>query len=94
MQEVFILQKNKLNITLDQDLIEFAKNYAKYQRTTVSEIITQFILNLKRSIEKDPTDVIMADPDFRESLLGTVSRIRTGEMKWHSYDEVFDGSSL
>lgn len=88
------MQKGKLNITLDQDLIEFAKNYAKYQRTTVSEIFNQFILNLKRSKENDPTDVIMADPDFRESLLDTVSRIRTGKMKWHSYDEVFDGSSL
>jgi len=88
------MQKSKLNITLDQDLIEFAKNYAKYQRTTVSEIFTQFILNLKRSKESDPTDFIMADPDFRESLLDTVSKIRSGEVKWHSYDEVFDGSSL
>lgn len=86
--------KGKLNITLDQDLIEFAKNYAKYQRTTVSEIFTQFILNLKRSKENEPTDLIMADPDFRESLLDTISRIRSGEVKWHSYNEVFDGSSL
>jgi hypothetical protein len=88
------MQKGKLNITLDHDLIEFAKNYAKYQRTTVSEIFTQFILNLKRSKESEPTDLIMADPDFRESLLDTVSRIRSGEVKWHSYNEVFDGSSL
>lgn len=86
--------KGKLNITLDQDLIEFAKNYAKYQRTTVSEIFTQFILNLKRSKENEPTDLIMADPDFRESLLDTISRIRSGEVKWHSYNEVFDESSL
>ncbi len=88
------MQKGKLNITLDNDLIEFAKNYAKYQRTTVSEIFTQFILNLKRSKESEPTDLIMADPDFRESLLDTISRIRSGEVKWHSYNEVFDGSSL
>jgi hypothetical protein len=88
------MQKGKLNITLDQDLIEFARYYAKYQRTTVSEIFTQFILNLKRSKESEPTDLIMADPDFRESLLDTVSRIRSGEVKWHSYNEVFDGSSL
>lgn len=88
------MQKGKLNITLDNDLIEFAKNYAKYQRTTVSEIFTQFILNLKRSKESEPTDLIMADPDFRESLLDTISRIRSGEVKWHSYNEVFNGSSL
>jgi hypothetical protein len=88
------MQKGKINVTLDKDLIEFAKNYAKYQRTTVSEIFTQFILNLKRLKESEPTDIIMADPDFRESLMDTVSRIRSGEVKWHTYNEVFDGSSL
>ena len=31
--------KNKLNITLDKDLIEFSKLYATEQRTTVSELI-------------------------------------------------------
>jgi hypothetical protein len=88
------MQKGKLNITLDQDLIEFAKNYAKYQRTTVSEIFTQFILNLKRLKESEPTELIMADPDFRESLLDTISMIRSGEVEWHSYNEVFDVSTL
>ncbi len=88
------MQKGKINVTLDKDLIEFAKNYAKYQRTTVSEIFTQFILNLKRLKESEPTDIIMADPDFRESLMDTVSRIRSGEVKWHTYNEVFDGTSL
>jgi len=48
----------------------------------------------KHSKESEPTDLIMADPDFRESLLDTVSRIRSGEVKWHSYNEAFDGSSL
>ena len=88
------MSKSKLNITLDRDLIEFAKEYAQYQRTTVSEIFSQFILNLKRSRENEPTDVIMADPDFRDSLIDTISRIRSGEENWHSYDEVFGDSSL
>ena len=83
------MQKGKLNVTLDLDLIEFAKEYAKYQRTSVSEIFSQFILNLKRTKEYDPTDVILADPDFEESLLQTIARIRSGDMKWHTYDEVF-----
>ncbi len=81
--------KNKINITLDQDLIDFVKNYAEYQRTSVSEIFSQFLLNLKRTKENDPTNFIMADPDFRESLLQTISNIRSGKMKWHSYEEVF-----
>ena len=88
------MQKSKINVTLDKDLIEFAKSYARYQRTTVSEIFTQFILNLKRLKGSEPTDIMMADADFRESLLDTVSRIRSGEITWHSYNEVFDGSSL
>ncbi|MCI0471273.1 MAG: DUF6364 family protein [Candidatus Aminicenantes bacterium] len=81
--------KSKINITLDQDLIEFVKSYAEYQRTSASEIFSQFLLNLKRSKEDDPTETIMADPDFRESLLQTISRIRSGKVKWHTYEEVF-----
>ncbi len=30
------MQKRKINITMDQDLIEYAKLYATKQRTTVS----------------------------------------------------------
>jgi hypothetical protein len=75
------MQKSKINITMDPDLIEYAKLYASKQRTTVSEVFTQFILNLKR--------IILADPAFRDSLLATVAKIQSGEMKWSSYDEVF-----
>lgn len=83
------MQKAKINITLDKDLIEFAKIYAEEQRTTVSEIVGQFILNLKRVKEKDHTETILSDPDFTENLLETLSQIRSGSMKWHTYDEVF-----
>jgi len=83
------MRKSKINITLDKDLIEYAKIYAKSERTTVSEIITQFILNLKRSKDGDPTEIILADPDFRNSILETISRIRSGKIKWHKYEEIF-----
>lgn len=83
------MMKNKINITLDQDLIDFVKSYAEYQRTSVSEIFSQFLLSLKRTKENDPTEIIMADPDFRESLIQTLSRIRSGKVKWHTYEEVF-----
>ena len=55
----------------------------------MSEIFTQFILNLKRTREDDPTELILADPDFKESLLQTIANIRTGKVKWHKYNEVF-----
>ena len=84
-----LMTKGKINITLDKDLIEYAKIYAEEQRTSVSEIFTQFILNLKRAKENDPTEVILSDPDFRESLLDTIERIRSGKIKWYNYEEVF-----
>ena len=59
------MQKTKINISLDKDLIEFAKLYAEEQRTTVSEIIGQFILNLRRVKRNDPTEMILSDPDFK-----------------------------
>lgn len=83
------MQKGKINITLDKDLIDYAKTYAEQQRTSVSEIFTQFLLNLKRTKEKDPTEIILSDPDFRESLIQTISRIRSGKIKWFRYKEVF-----
>ncbi|NCO68346.1 MAG: hypothetical protein COY75_07300 [Nitrospirae bacterium CG_4_10_14_0_8_um_filter_41_23] len=83
------MYKRKVNITLDKDLIEYIKTYAEEQRTTISEIFTQFVLNLKRTKEKNSTEIILADPDFKESLLNTISRIRTGKIKWFKYDEVF-----
>lgn len=83
------MHKGKVNITLDRDLIEYVKTYAEEQRTTISEIFTQFVLNLKRTKDQEPTEVILADPDFKESLLNTISRIKSGRVKWFKYDEVF-----
>jgi len=83
------MQKEKLNITMDKDLIEYIKIYAGEQRTSVSEVFTQFTLNLKRLRDATPTDIILADPEFTQSLLKTAARIRTGKMKWHKYKEVF-----
>lgn len=83
------MQRAKINITLDRDLIDYAKIYAEQQRTSVSEIFTQFILNLKRIKESEPTEVILADPDFEKSLLETISRIKSGNARWFKYKEVF-----
>jgi hypothetical protein len=80
--EVITMPKCKLNVTLDGDLIEYIKIYAEQQRTTVSEVLTQFILNLKRVKEKDPTEIILADNEFRETLMQTISSIQSGDAKW------------
>jgi hypothetical protein len=83
------MPKGKMNVTMDEDLIAYAKIYANEQRTTVSEVFTQFVLNLKRVKENDPTEIILSDPGFRESLLETITRIQSGDVKWSRYDEVF-----
>jgi hypothetical protein len=89
LKEGGFMAKNKLNITLDEDLIEFSKLYASEQRTTVSELVSQFLLNLKRTKSQDPTETIISDPGFNDSLLDTISRIREGKEKWLTYKEVF-----
>lgn len=83
------MQKSKINITMDKDLIDYAKLYAKEQRTSVSEVFTQFVLNLKRVQEDDPMHVLLADPAFKESLVQTMAKIQSGETRWSRYDEVF-----
>jgi hypothetical protein len=83
------MAKRKINITMDDDLIEYAKIYAAQQRTTLSEVFSQFILTLKCVREDDPTETIMGDPLFRESLLKTISRIQSGDVKWLGYKAVF-----
>jgi hypothetical protein len=83
------MRKSKINVTMDQDLIEYVKSYADEQRTSVSEVFTQFILNLKRAKAKEPMDIILSDPDFRDSLLKTIERVRSGDVQWHKYEEVF-----
>jgi hypothetical protein len=83
------MQKTRINLTLDADLIDFIKEYAETQRTTVSEVFTQFALKLKRAKENDPTETILADPDFSDSLLQSIEKIKSGTVTWHSYDEVF-----
>jgi hypothetical protein len=83
------MQKSRINLTLDADLVDFVKEYAESQRTTVSEVFTQFALKLKRNKENDPTEVIIADPVFSESLLETMEKVKGGKVQWKSYDEVF-----
>jgi len=46
--------------------------------------------NKKQAKGKDPTEIIMSDLDFRKSFLDTISKIRRGKMKWHTYAEVFN----
>ena len=84
-----VMPKIKLNVTMDQDLVEYAKAYAAEQRTSVSEVFTQFILNLKRRNEDEPMRILLDDPEFSKSLLSAMEKIQSGRTAWSTYDEVF-----
>ncbi len=47
--------KKPLTLTIDEDLIEWIKEYAEKRRITVSHIFNQYIAQLKTKEEKDQT---------------------------------------
>jgi hypothetical protein len=44
--------KRQLNITIEEDLINVAKQYAKQNYTSVSQLIRNYLLQLKRELER------------------------------------------
>ena len=83
------MPKTRLNISLDQDLVDFVKVYVQENRTTVADVITQFLLALKRRAEGDSMEIIFSNPDFHKALIDVKSRISDGTAKWHTFEEVF-----
>lgn len=83
------MEKGKLKITMDKDLIEYVKIIARENRTTVSELLNQLIFNFKRTWEHNETENIMADSDLNTRLMETIKQLQTGQIKWYSYEEIF-----
>ncbi len=81
------MRKVRLNITLDDDLARFLKGFSISQRLSMSELINQWALNLKRAQENQGMTTILSSPEFYESLLETLKRSRSGELKWHDREE-------
>ncbi len=86
------MPKARLNISLDQDLVEFVKVYVRENRTTVADVVTQFVLALKRQAQGDSMEIILSNPDFHKALLEVQSRLRNGTAKWYTFEEVFGDS--
>ena len=84
------MAKTRINVSLDEDLAEFVKTFAKENRTTVADIVTQYFLTLKRKAEGENIDQILSHPAFHQAIRETQIKLRKGNVKWHSYDEVFD----
>ena len=83
------MPKTRINISLDQDLADFARLFATEQRTTVADMVTQFLLALKRKIEGQETATFLADPAFHATMEEARKKLQSGKARWHTYDEVF-----
>ncbi|MFK5927456.1 MAG: DUF6364 family protein [Desulfuromusa sp.] len=83
------MPKTRINISLDQDLADFAKTFALENRTTVAEVMTQYLLSLKRRIDNENTESILCHPAFQQAMEQAQQKLTTGSTKWDSYDEVF-----
>lgn len=84
------MAKTRINVSLDPDLAEFARVFAAENRTSVAEMVTQYLLALKRRSEGEQMQTILAHPAFKAAMEEAQSRLRDGTAQWHSYDEVFE----
>ncbi|MFA7382834.1 MAG: DUF6364 family protein [Desulfurivibrionaceae bacterium] len=83
------MSKTRINISLDEDLADFAKIFAAENRTSVAEVITQYLLSLKRRVEGQGTEKILSYQAFSKAMEEAQDKLRNGTAKWHSYEEVF-----
>ena len=83
------MPKTRLNISLDQDLADFVKVYVRENRTTVADVMTQFVLALKRQAEGDSMTLILSNPDFHRAVCDVQSRLKNGKAKWYAFEDVF-----
>jgi len=45
--------KHRINFAIEQELIDAAKEYAKRQYTSVTDLVRQYFLKLKRELERN-----------------------------------------
>jgi hypothetical protein len=83
------MPKTRINLSIDQDIADFARIFAAENRITVADLMTQYLLNLKRKAEGKDTEIILADPAFQKTMKEALDRLQSGTAAWHTYDEVF-----
>lgn len=83
------MAKSHLNISLDEDLVDFIKIFAAENRISVADMVTQYLLALKRKVEGENTERILANPAFQEAMEEVQTKLRYGTAKWHSYEDLF-----
>ena len=83
------MSKTRINVSLDQDLADFAKVFAAENRISVADMFTQYLLTLKRYAEEENKEKIIAHPAFQSAMAEVQNKLRSGTVQWHSYDAVF-----
>ena len=83
------MYKTRINLSLDQDLADFAKTFAAENRTTFADIVTQYLLSLKRQVEGESAEKVLSHPAFQAAMEEAQAKLRDGTAQWHSYDKVF-----
>ncbi|MDM8550637.1 hypothetical protein QUF72_11185 [Desulfobacterales bacterium HSG2] len=83
------MPKRSLNISIDYDLVNFIEIYARENRITVSDVITQFLLSLRQRAQEDGAEIIFSNPDFHKAVIEAQTRLRDGTAEWHTFEEVF-----
>ncbi|MFZ3047180.1 MAG: hypothetical protein WA151_14810 [Desulfatirhabdiaceae bacterium] len=83
------MPKTRINISLDKDIADFARVFAAENRTTVADLMTQYLLNLKRKVECKNVEYIFANPAFHETMQEALTRLQDGSAVWHTYNDVF-----
>ena len=84
------MPKTRMNVSLDQDIADFARMFAAENRITVADLMTQYLLNLKRKVEGRNTEIIFADPAFQSAMQEALTRLQDGSAVWHTYNDVFE----
>ena len=83
------MAKSRLNLSIDEDLIDFAKDFAAKNRMAVADMVTQYFLSLKRQDERELQQSLLANPAFQAAMEETKEKLKQGTAKWFSFEEVF-----
>jgi hypothetical protein len=83
------MPKTRINVSLDQDLADFAKLFAMENRTSVAEMVTQYLLTLKRRVEGEHQEYLLSHPAFQQAMKDAQDQLQAGKATWHAYDDVF-----
>ncbi len=83
------MSKTRLNLSLDRDLVDFVKTFAAENRTSVADVVAQYLLSLRRRVQGDVAETFLANPAFQAAMHDARVRLTDGTAERHTFNEVF-----